>query len=78
MHTRLECKLSNSTIPSFLTMWIRTSLYRMQQLHVADIVYVNLLFQNDNQALAVEFDSENGCGKGEFADGRLALVTRSI
>ena len=45
----------------------------MKQLHVADIIKINLILQNYNEALPIESYSQHRGGKGEFTDSRLPL-----
>lgn len=58
-------------------MRIRACFDGVQELHVADIVDVNLILEHHDQALAVEFDREDGRGKSELTDGGLALHPRN-
>ena len=46
----------------------------MQQLHIADVVDIDLVLEYHDKSLPVEFDREDSCWKGELADGRLALL----
>lgn len=45
----------------------------MKQLHIADVVEVYLVLEDNRQSLPVEPDGEDGGRKGELADGRLSL-----
>lgn len=45
----------------------------MKELHVADVVEVNLVLEDNGQSLPVQPDGEDGGRKGELADGRLSL-----
>lgn len=46
----------------------------MEELHVADVVDIDLLLQNYYEALPVKLNGEDGRGKGELADGGLSLL----
>ena len=41
----------------------------MKELHVADVVEVYLILEDNRQSLAIQPDSKNGGRKCEFADG---------
>lgn len=41
---------------------------RVEEAHVADIVDIDLFFENNGESLAVEADSENGGRKCKFAN----------
>lgn len=45
----------------------------MKELHVANVVEVYLVLEDDRQSLPVQSDGENGGGKGKLADSRLSL-----
>ena len=46
----------------------------MEELHVADVVEVYLILEDNRQSLPVQPDSKNGGRECELADGRLPLV----
>lgn len=48
-------------------------MYRMQQAHVAYIIEIDLLLENDGESLPIEPHSEDGGGEGELADNTGAL-----
>lgn len=54
-------------------MRVRTRLDLVEQPHVADVVDVDALFEDNDEPSPVELDGEDGGGKGEFANGGLAL-----
>lgn len=54
-------------------MRVRRGLDGVQELHSADVIDVDLLFQHDDKSLPVQLDSEDGSREGEFAYRRLAL-----
>ena len=56
------------------TVRIRRGFDGVKEAHVADIVEVDLLFKDDDEALSVETDGEDGGRKGKFANGGLPLV----
>lgn len=45
----------------------------MKELHVANVVEVYLVLEDDRQSLPVQPDSEDGGRKGKLADSRLSL-----
>lgn len=45
----------------------------MQQLHVADVIDIDLFFKHDDQSAAVKLDREDRGREGKLADGGLAL-----
>lgn len=49
------------------TVRIRGSLDGVKELHVADVVEVDLVFQNDDQPLSVQANGEDGGGESKFA-----------
>ena len=59
------------------TIRIGSCLNDVQQLHVRDVIDVDLHFEDDDQGLAVELDSEDGRGKEELADHGLPLCDAS-
>jgi hypothetical protein len=60
------------------TIRVGTRLDRVEQLHRADVVDVDLLLEDDDHPLAVELDGEDARRKQELADGRLALQDPEI
>lgn len=64
---------SLSTDGAKRTFWIRTRLDRVQKLHRADVVDVDLLLEYDDHAFPVELDSEDAGREEQLADGRLTL-----
>lgn len=58
------------------TIWIGTGINGVQQLHVANIVNVNMFLQHYNESFPIQLDAQNSGGKGEFANGRLTLQER--
>lgn len=53
----------------------------MQQLHVADVVNVNLIIQNNDKSPSVELDCKDGRWKEKLTNGGLTLLieaTRGI
>ena len=55
------------------TIRVRARFNGMNELHVAYIVNVNLLLQQDDQSAAVEFNSKNGGLKREFTNSSISL-----
>ena len=45
----------------------------MEQLHVAYIIKIYLILQNNNEAFPIESHCQHRGGEGEFADGGLPL-----
>ncbi len=56
-----------------LTVWVGGRLYYVQELHIRDVVDVDLDLEDDNERLAVELDGENGGGEEELANHGLPL-----
>jgi hypothetical protein len=48
-------------------------MYSVKQAHIANVVYVNLLFEYDGESFSVQSDGEDGRRKGEFANDRRSL-----
>lgn len=69
----LAISASLSTDGAKHTFWIRTRLNRVQKLHRADVVDVDLLLEDDDHAFSVELDSEDAGREEQLADGRLTL-----
>ena len=55
-------------------MWVGRGLDGVEEAHVADVVEVDLLFEDDDETLAVKSYGEDGGGEGELADGGLSLA----
>lgn len=53
--------------------WIWRRRNGVQETHVADVVDVDFLFQDDHHSFAVETDGEDGRGEGELADDGRSL-----
>ena len=56
-----------------LTIGVGRGLDYVQELHVRDIVDVDLDLEDDDERLAVELDGEDGGGEEELANHRLPL-----
>lgn len=52
---------------------VRGGRYGVQQAHVTNVVDVDLLLENDGEALTVESNSLDCGGEGEFANDRATL-----
>lgn len=50
-------------------MRIRTCLDGVKELHIADVVDVDLVLEHHDESLPIEFDREDGCWKSELANG---------
>ena len=50
----------------------------VDEFHVGDVVEVDLVFEDHDEAFAVEADGEDGGGEGELADGGASLVAMSV
>lgn len=48
----------------------------MKKAHIGDVVEVNLLLENDGEALSVQTHSQDGRGKGKFANNGCSLVAQ--
>lgn len=55
-------------------MGVGTSFDGMKQLHVADVVDIDLVLQHNNKSLSVELDREDGRRECQLANGGLALI----
>lgn len=55
-------------------MRVRTCLDGVKELHVADVVDVNLVLKYYDKSFPIEFDREDSCWKSELADGGLTLL----
>ena len=53
---------------------VRGGVDGVEEAHVADVVDVDFLLEDDNESLAVEADGEDGGGEGEFADDGASLL----
>lgn len=62
--------------PALLTVGIGACLNRVEELHRAHVVDIDLLLENDDHALAVELDPEDGRWEEQLADDRLSLRPR--
>jgi hypothetical protein len=45
----------------------------IEEAHVADVVEINLLFEDNGKSLSVESHGEDGRGEGQFADNGCPL-----
>lgn len=64
--TAMEMKEEN-------TIWIGRSLDRMQNLHVCNVINVDVILQNDNQSFPIHFDRQNSRHEIQFTNSRLSL-----
>ena len=62
----------SSSLSTF-TGGIRGGLDGVEQLHVTDVIQIDLFLEHDGQSLAVEPYGEDRGWKGQLADGRLPL-----
>ena len=57
------------------TLRVRARVELVEQLHVADVVHVDALLEDDDEPPAIELDREDRGRKRELADDRLSLQT---
>jgi hypothetical protein len=55
------------------TIWIGRGINGEYQLHVADIIDINMLFKHHNQSPSIQLHTQHSSGKGQLTNGRLPL-----
>lgn len=72
---QLHDQVGGAGVPKVILCTIRvwTRLNLVKQLHIANVVDVNLLFQDDDQPPPVQLDTQDRRGECQFADRGLSF-----